>query len=165
MSEERLAAKWIPRAGAALAGTGGWASGSAPRRPWMRGHRGEGRAGGAGHTPRTRAGHRRAVPPRRFPSWGSPGTARCMSLSGRLRGRLHPGPTPWRRHRRANPWMMASAWSVRLSVTVVPGVTVTRWRLSFRTPGGYPGYLSAFLLNPISSKVRDFFSAQFPSQW
>lgn len=57
-----------------------------------------------------------------------------MSLSGRLRGRLQPGPTPWRRLRRADRWMMASAWSVRLSVTVVPGVTVTRWLLSFRTP-------------------------------
>lgn len=56
MNEERLAAKWIPQAGAALAGTGGWASGSAPRRPWMRGHRREGRAGGAGHTPRTPRG-------------------------------------------------------------------------------------------------------------
>lgn len=62
MNEERLAAKWIPRAGAALAGTGGWANGSAPRRPWMRGHRGEGRAGGAGHTPRT---HPRGSPSRR----------------------------------------------------------------------------------------------------
>lgn len=88
VSEKRLAAKWIPGAGAALAGTGGWASRSAPRRPWMLGLRGEGRAGGAGHTPRTRAGHRRAAPPRSFPSPDSLGAARCMSLSGRRLRRL-----------------------------------------------------------------------------
>lgn len=133
VSEESLAAKWIPRAGAALAGTGGWASRSVPRRPWMRGLRGEGRAGGAGHTPRTRAGHRRAAPARSLPSRDSPGAARCMSFSGRRRGRQHPRSKRGRRLGLADPRMRASAWSARVSVTVVPGVTVTRRLLSFRT--------------------------------
>lgn len=57
-----------------------------------------------------------------------------MSLSGRLREVYTRVPTPWRRLQPADPWMMASAWSLRLSVTVVPRVTVTRWLLSFRTP-------------------------------
>lgn len=105
--------------------------GSAPpldARPPRGGARGRGRA---------HPSHPRGSPSRRagqeFTQPGQSGGCALHVVSGRRRGRQHPRSTQGRRLGLADPRMRASAWSARVSVTVVPGVTMTRRLLSFRT--------------------------------
>lgn len=131
-----------------LAGTGGWASRSAPPleaplppRGGARGGRGRGRRRAGPGTPvRPALGQRRAGPPRSFPSRDGPGAARCISVSGRRRWRLNACPALGRRLLRADPRPPRSALSSRVRVTVVLPV---RMGVSSKLPGS-SGCLDCF---------------------
>lgn len=150
MNEERLAAKWIPRAGAALAGTGGLGErlGSAPPldAPPPR--------GGARRRGRAHPSHPRGSPSRRDAQ-----EVPQLGQSGEYTLHVAFWPPPWTSAPRSHAVEEAPAGRPVDDGGCLVCALVSHCRsrghgdpVAIKLPdsGGCPGYLSTFLLNPTS---------------